>query len=221
MNKYKAIALVSGGLDSILSALWMQKLGYEVIPLFFETPFFTPKKAKSATCAANLTLTVQNISEDFLQMLKHPRYGFGKNFNPCVDCHGLMFRKAAEFMAESGADFLISGEVLGQRRMSQRMDTLNAVRKLSGVAELIIRPLSQKLLPDTKPIVEGWIDKNNLLDFNGRGRKRQIQLAKEFKLSTFVSPGGGCLLTESNYCKKLKDLFDYDQLDVRQADLIK
>jgi len=221
MKDKKAIALVSGGLDSLLSVVWMQKLGYEVISVFFETPFFPPKKALTATKAAGIDLQVINFSEEHIEMLKNPIYGFGKNLNPCIDCHGLMFKHASRYMEEVNAHFIISGEVLGQRPMSQRMDALNAVRKLSGIRDLIIRPLCQKLLPDTKPIKEGWVDKNELLDISGRGRKRQIELAKELNLTISTSSGGGCLLTEKNYCKKLKDLFDYDQLDVRQAQLLK
>ncbi len=213
MNGKRAFALFSGGLDSLLSVLWMKKLGYDVIPIFFESYFFTPDKAAQIASSSGLILRVVDIREQLLEIIKKPRYGFGKNINPCIDCHSLMFREAGRLMEEEGVDFLISGEVLGQRPMSQRMDAMNAVKKHSGYGDYIIRPLSQRLLPDTKPIREGWVRKEELLDIQGRGRHRQLELAKEFDLHEFSTPGGGCLLTDKGYSLRLKDLIEHDMLE--------
>jgi len=156
-KKYRCFALFSGGLDSMLAVLHMHKLGYEVIPIFFETPFFNSKNAKKVAESIGFELMVHDLTELHLEMLKNPRYGFGKNMNPCIDCHGLMFKEAGRLMKEYNVDFLISGEVMGQRPMSQRKDAMNAVGKLSEVKDLLVRPLSQKLLTDTLPIREEWV----------------------------------------------------------------
>ncbi len=220
-KEHKALALFSGGLDSLLSVLYMQKLGYEIIPIFFETPFFTAEKPMYAAKLAKLDLKVVNVENIYLEMLVAPKYGYGKNFNPCIDCHGFMFRIAASKMEEYEADFLISGEVLGQRPMSQRYDALNSVRKLSGVKDLIVRPLCQKLLKDTLPITEGWVDKSEMLDIQGRGRHRQIALAKELGLTEFTNPGGGCSLTDKGYSLRLKDLNNNGMLDLDYIKFLK
>jgi tRNA U34 2-thiouridine synthase MnmA/TrmU len=211
-RKHKAIALFSGGLDSMLAVLHMQKLGYQVIPIFFESPFYPATKAKHGAKVAGLKIEVVDITSDLIEVLKNPRYGFGKHLNPCIDCHGLMFRKAAEMLDKLQADFIISGEVMGQRPMSQRPDSMNAVAKLSGVKDLLVRPLCQKFLSDTKPIREGWVDKDELLDIHGRGRYRQLALAEEFGLKDFEMPGGGCLLTDKQVSQKVADLLKHDQL---------
>lgn len=208
----KALALFSGGLDSVLSVLWMKRLGYEVTPIFFRSYFFSENKAALMSERLDLNLEIIDISEDLLQVLKSPRYGFGKHNNPCIDCHSLMFRTAGRLMEEKNADFLISGEVLGQRPMSQRLDALNAVKKHSGYKDYIIRPLSQKLLPDTMPIREGWVSKDDMLDIQGRSRKRQMELAEEFGIEEYPTPGGGCLLTERIYSLRLNDLLSHNWL---------
>lgn len=211
-RKYKAIALFSGGLDSMLAVLHMQKLGYEVVPIFFESPFYPATKARHGAKVAGIDIEVVDITADLIEVLKNPRYGFGKHLNPCIDCHGLMFRKAGEMLEKYNADFIISGEVMGQRPMSQRPDSMNAVAKLSNVRELIVRPLCQKFIPDTKPIIEGWVDKDQLLDIHGRGRYRQLALAEEYGLKDFEMPGGGCLLTDKQVSRKVADLLKYGQL---------
>ena len=205
MDKRSALALFSGGLDSVLAVVWMRRLGHRVHPVCFSAPYITADRAVESARANGLELTVVNISEAHLKMLADPVHGFGKNHNPCIDCHGLMFAEAAKLLPRFGADFLISGEVLGQRPMSQRRNALQAVDKLSGHASLIVRPLSQKLLPDTLPITEGWVDKSQLLDLSGRGRSRQIALAGELGLS-YPAPGGGCLLTDRNFSLRLREL---------------
>ena len=197
----------------MLTVLLMHQLGYEVIPVFFKTPFFGSANAEKAARHIGFELLVIDITKEHIEMLKNPRYGFGKNMNPCIDCHGLMLKKAAELIPEYKIDFIISGEVLGQRPMSQRADALNAVAKLSGIKDLLVRPLCQKLLPDTKPIREGWVNKEEMLDISGRGRYRQMELAERYKITYYQNPGGGCLLTDMGYSRRLKDLMDNDMFE--------
>lgn len=220
MKKRSAIALFSGGLDSILAVVLLQEQGIEVHPVFFSTPYIYPDRALEFAAKNGLQLDVIEISEEHLQMMKAPRYGFGKNFNPCIDCHGLMFAQAAALLPHYGADFLVSGEVLGQRPMSQRRDALQSVGKLSGHADLIVRPLSQKLLKDTLPIREGWVDKELLLDISGRGRQRQMELAKKYKLQ-YPGPGGGCLLTDPSFSHRLRELIAHSQESPAQIALLR
>ncbi|MCD4828945.1 MAG: tRNA (5-methylaminomethyl-2-thiouridylate)-methyltransferase [Candidatus Cloacimonetes bacterium] len=217
---HAALALFSGGLDSLLSVLFMRRLGYRVAPLFFRTPFFGPDKARHTARANGFDIEVIDITEDHLAMLHNPRYGFGRAANPCIDCHGLMFRTAAGLLPQYDAHFIISGEVLGQRPMSQRMDAMNAVGKLSGMKDLLVRPLCQKLMADTLPIREGWVNKDEMLDFQGRGRKRQMELAAELGIKEFGNPGGGCLLTEQGFGIRVHDLLGHDALNARQAEFL-
>lgn len=220
-KKYRCFALFSGGLDSMLAVLHMSELGFEVLPIFFKSLFFGPENAKKAAEQIGFELIVHDISEKHLEMLKNPRYGFGKNMNPCIDCHGLMFREAAQLMEQYKIDFIISGEVLGQRPMSQRRDALNAVGKLSQVKDLLVRPLSQKLLTDTLPIREGWVKKEEMLDIQGRGRYRQIEMAKKYKITFYQNPGGGCLLTDAGYSRRLRDLMDLDMMEMEFIEFLK
>ena len=203
----RALGLCSGGLDSILSALVLKKQGIEVEGINFETPFFSAEKARRASQTTGIPLSVKNITPVYLEMLKDPHCGYGNNMNPCLDCHALMFRLAAEVMRDKGFDFLFSGEVLGQRPMSQTRPSLRYVEKHSGVEGLIIRPLSAKLLPETVPEQRGLVDRDRLLDISGRGRKRQMELAKTFGVMDYPAPAGGCLLTDVGFSRRLKDLF--------------
>ncbi len=220
-DKPSAIALFSGGLDSILAVKWMQQKGYTIHSVFFATPYLRPEKAIRSAEANDIQLIVKDITLDHLNMIQNPKHGFGKHHNPCIDCHALMFRLSSELMPEFGASFLISGEVLGQRPMSQRRHALMQVSHSSSVKDLIIRPLSQKLLPDTKPILEGWVDKADLLDFQGRGRGRQLALAEELDVKEFPSPGGGCLLTDRNFTLRLRDLITHKQDNPFQIELLR
>jgi tRNA U34 2-thiouridine synthase MnmA/TrmU len=217
-TKIKALGLCSGGLDSILSALVLQKQGIEVAWITFETPFFAADKARQAARMTGIPLTVANITPAYVEMLKNPPCGYGKFMNPCLDCHALMFRLAGEAMQARGFDFLFSGEVLGQRPMSQTKPSLRYVEKNSGFDGYIVRPLSAKRLPATIPEQNGWIDKEALLDITGRSRKRQIQLAAEWGVSSYPAPAGGCLLTDKGYSMRLKDLFAHQQ-DGTEAEL--
>ncbi len=204
----RALGLCSGGLDSMLAGLVLRDLGIEVNWVTFETPFFSAKKAKAISKTTGVPLTVKKITPVYLKMLKNPPCGYGKHMNPCMDCHALMFRIAGEMMTGSGYDFLFSGEVLGQRPLSQTRPALRYVEKHSGFDGYILRPLSAKLLTETIPEKEGKVDRAKLLAFSGRSRKPQIQLAKSFGITDYPTPAGGCLLTDKEFAKRLKDLFD-------------
>ncbi len=212
MRNIKVLALFSGGLDSMLSVLWMRRLGYEVIPIFFQSYFFSAEKASKIAESIGFKLEVIDIGEKLLEIIKNPRYGFGGNMNPCIDCHALMFREAGAKLQEYGASFIVSGEVLGQRPMSQRLNSMKAVSKHSGYRDLIIRPLSQKLLPDSLPIINGLVNKSEMLDIQGRSRQRQMQMAKEFGVKEYSTPGGGCSLTDKGYTIRLRDLLENQML---------
>ncbi len=220
-TKHAAIALFSGGLDSILAVKWMQAKGYTVYPVYFLTPYMPADRAIKSALENGINLIVRDISAEHLEMMKNPVYGFGKHLNPCIDCHGLMFNAAGKMLAEMGADYLISGEVLGQRPMSQRREAMNQVGKLSGYKDLLVRPLSQKHLDPTLPIREAWVDLADMLDFTGRGRSRQLELAQSLGISSFPAPAGGCLLTDRNFTLRLRDLFEHQQSDPINLELIK
>ncbi len=204
----RALGLCSGGLDSILSALVLREQGVYVEWITFETPFFPSEKAGKASVFTGIPLTVRNITPVYIEMLKNPRCGYGQNMNPCRDCHALMFRCAGTMMKEKGFDFLFSGEVLGQRPLSQTKTSLRYVEKNSGFDGYIVRPLSAQRLPPTVPEKQGMVNRELLLDITGRTRKPQIKLAKQFGVTDYPAPGGGCLLTDKGFSIRLKDLFD-------------
>ncbi|WP_432822815.1 thiamine biosynthesis protein [Trichloromonas sp.] len=205
----KALGLLSGGLDSSLAALALKRQGVEVTCIAFVTPFFGSSKAEKAAKALDIPLIVKDISEVHLEMVKHPQYGYGKNMNPCIDCHAMMFRLAGRIMEEQGFDFLFSGEVLGQRPMSQNPSALRAVANFSGHPDRILRPLSAKVLPITPVEEQGLVDRDQLLDIQGRSRRRQQELAAAWGLVDYPASGGGCLLTEASFSGRLRDLFDH------------
>jgi tRNA-specific 2-thiouridylase len=169
------------------------------------------------------TLLILDLKDEFLkEVLFEPKYGYGKNFNPCIDCHGFMFRYTNKLLQKYDAAFMISGEVVGQRPMSQRREALNQVASLSqNDDELIVRPLCAKLLPITKPEREGWIDRDKLMSIEGRSRAVQLQMAKDIKLENFESPSGGCLLTDISFSQRLTEFIKFDKLDVDDIDTIK
>jgi tRNA-uridine 2-sulfurtransferase len=205
----RALGLCSGGLDSILSALVLRDLGIHVEWITFETPFFTADKARRAAEQTGIELHVQDITADYLVMIQNPPAGFGKNMNPCMDCHSLMFNKAGAFMQERAFDFLFSGEVLGQRPMSQNANSLRYVAKHSGFQDFILRPLSALKLTPTPIEAQGLVDRRKLLDISGRSRKPQMALARKYGITDYPTPAGGCLLTDPGYSRRLKDLFDH------------
>jgi len=206
LKKVRALGLSSGGLDSILAALVLQKQGIEVCWVSFETPFFPAEKAEKAAKFTKIDLIKKNITDIYLKMLKNPPGGYGKNMNPCRDCHAMMFNLAGKVMETMGFDFLFSGEVSGQRPLSQTKSALRYVEKRSGYDGYILRPLSALHLPETIPEKEGKVNREKLLNFSGRSRKPQIKLAREFEITDYPTPGGGCLLTDKSYSERLKDL---------------
>ncbi len=218
----KAIALFSGGLDSILAVRLIQQQSVEVTGLTFTTPFFTSLKAQAAADRIRLCLMVEDITGEHLQMLKSPRYGYGKNMNPCIDCHTLMLMIAGRKMEQTGADFLFTGEVLGQRPMSQTRQSLRLVAKNSGYADDILRPLSAQLLDPIRAEREGKIDRSKLLAISGRGRKEQMRLAETFGISHYPPPAGGCLLTDPIFSRRLRDLMLHgEDRRIRDYELLK
>ncbi len=220
-KKVKGLGLCSGGLDSILSALVLRKQGIEVLWIAFETPFFSADKARKASSNNAIPIIVKNITEQYLPMLKDPKCGYGKHLNPCMDCHALMFRLAGEMMEETKSNFLFSGEVMGQRPMSQNKNSLRYVEKNSGYDGYILRPLSAKVLPETPMESNGLVDREKLCGFTGRSRKPQMELAGKFGVVDYPSPAGGCLLTDGGYAKRLKDLFDHQEnIDASEMDLL-
>lgn len=221
-KKSSGLGLCSGGLDSILSGLVLREQGLRVEWISFETPFFSSKKARQAAAITGIPVTIQNITEPYLTMLKAPNCGYGKRMNPCLDCHALMFRMAGEVMRARGFDFLFSGEVLGQRPMSQTRPSLRYVEKHSGFDGYIVRPLSAKRLEETIPEKEGLVDREALLGITGRSRKEQIRLAQDFGLTDYPAPAGGCLLTDKGYANRLKDLFAHqDRYSENELHLLK
>ncbi len=163
-----------------------------------------------------------DISDRFIEIVKNPKFGYGKNMNPCLDCRIVMLKEAKAFMNMTGADFIVTGEVLGQRPMSQRRDVLNLTDREAGVIDYVLRPLSAKLLKVTIPEAEGIVDRETLHSFSGRSRKSQIDLAKDFGLTDYPPPAGGCLLTEPNYAHRLKDLLVHNSApDMRNINLLR
>ncbi len=226
----KALALLSGGLDSTLAVKVMLEQGIAVEALNFTSPFCTCT-AKNAGCKSeavrvaqefDIPIKVMNKGVEYLEIVRRPKHGYGKGLNPCIDCRIFLLRKAKEYMAESGADFVITGEVLGQRPMSQRRDTLRVIERESGLEGLLLRPLSAKYFEPTLPEQEGWVDRSKLLAIKGRSRKEQMQLADELEVKNYPCPAGGCLLTEVSFVSKVRDVFDHtDQLDLRDFRLLK
>ena len=222
----RALALFSGGLDSVLAMKVVANQGIKVIAVNINTGFGSTndrlEHMQNMCDQIGVELKILDLRTEFLdEVLFDPKYGYGKNFNPCIDCHGFMFRYTGQLLKKYDASFMISGEVLGQRPMSQNKDALQNVKKLSEVDDLIVRPLSAKLLPITKPEREGWIDREKLLDISGRGRTRQLELAKEIGLEDFEPPAGGCLLTEIQFSNKLRDFVSKDSLDINDIDTLK
>lgn len=223
-NPPKAVALISGGLDSLLAAKVLLNQGVHVEGINFYTGFCVeghthairkkdkakPKRNNALWSAEQLgiKLHIVDVIEEYKDVLINPKHGYGANMNPCLDCKGFMVKKAVEWIKENGFDFIITGEVIGQRPMSQRKDTMPIIARESGADDLLLRPLCAKLLPETKPEREGWVDREKLHGFSGRSRKPQIAMAKEFGFEDFAQPAGGCcFLTDKSYSDKLVDMW--------------
>jgi tRNA-specific 2-thiouridylase len=220
----KAVALISGGLDSMLAAKVVQNLGVHVEGINFYTGFCVeghtqairrderakPKRNNALWVAEQLgiKLHIVDVIEEYKDVVMNPKHGYGSYLNPCLDCKGFMVRKAREWMETNGFDFIITGEVIGQRPMSQRRDTMPVVARESGAFDRLLRPLCAKLLPPTLPEREGWVDRDKLHDFNGRSRKPQMALAAQFGFREYAQPAGGCcFLVNPQYSHKLADLW--------------
>jgi len=225
----KAISLLSGGLDSTLATKLALEQGLEVIALNFTSPFCQCNhKANSCSIAKDVaqglgvSLNVVNLGTEYLEIVKNPKHGYGSNMNPCVDCRILMLKKAKEFMQKNGADFIITGEVLGQRPMSQYRHMLKLIDKETQLEGLILRPLSANLLDETIPEKKGWVNRKLLLSLSGRTRKPQISLAKDRDIKNYSCPAGGCLLTDPGFSKRMKDLIKYcGSFSLRDVELLK
>ncbi len=225
MKRIKAISLFSGGLDSILATRLVMDQGVEVEAIQFVTPFFNydvlddiEAHRKRMLAKFGINVLVEDISAGYLQLLHNPAHGFGKNFNPCIDCKIMMFSRAKALLAERGAFFLISGEVLGQRPMSQRRDTMNVIERDSGTRSILLRPLCAQLMEETKPELKGWVDRSKLLRMSGRGRSPQIALAAEYGIDDFPAPAGGCLLADPILSQRIKQLYASESL-LKSADI--
>lgn len=222
----KAVALFSGGLDSTLAMKLIIDQGVDVVALNINTGFGSTKDRlehmQNMCSQVGAELKIVDIESEFLQdVLFDPKHGYGKNFNPCIDCHAKMFAVAKRVMEAEGASFLISGEVLGQRPMSQNKDALQTVLNESNCEGLLLRPLSAKALDPTIAEIEGWVDREKLEGISGRSRDRQLELVKEIGLEDFESPGGGCLLTDENFAKKMFDFIKYDTFEVKDIPVMK
>jgi len=226
----KAVALISGGLDSILAAKAVKDSGIDVSGIYFRTPFCLRKKkgqgtpeelAAALSVNAGIALHIQDLGDAFLKIVEHPAHGHGKNMNPCIDCRILMLQKAREFMEQHGAAFLITGEVIGQRAMSQHRHSMRLIDKEAGVEGINVRPLSAKLLDPTVPEQQGLIDRNKLYDFNGRSRQPQRELAVMLNVLDYPNAAGGCLLTDPIFAARLKDLLKSGVYDANNIELLK
>ncbi len=212
----KAIALFSGGLDSTLAMKLIIDQGIEVLAVNISTGFGSTKDRREhmeSMCEqVGAEFKIIDIENEYLQdVLFSPKHGYGKNFNPCIDCHAKMFAVAKRIMEVEGASFLLSGEVMGQRPMSQNKDALQTVLEDGDVDGLLLRPMSAKMLKPTIPEEKGWVDREKLEGITGRSRDRQLKLAAEIGLEDFESPGGGCLLTDENFGKKMFDFIAHEK----------
>ena len=228
-EKKKVVALLSGGLDSQLAVRMMQEQGFDVSAVAIKTPFCDFDcgrgcgfEIRERADDLNVNLKTVYLGDEYIEMLKHPKYGTGAGFNPCIDCRAMMFEAAKKHMDEIGAEFIISGEVLGQRPMSQHAPALRTIEKESGLVGKIVRPLSAGLLPETDPEREGLIKRENLGMIKGRTRKNQLEMAKKYGIENPPNAGGGCLLTDPTFGIKAKDLFEHVETPtINDIDLLK
>jgi len=220
----KAVALLSGGLDSMLAVCLVRRQGIEPLGLSLVSVFHSNdgsgEEELSAVKAARrlgIDLELLPASESMLEVVRHPRYGYGSGVNPCIDCRISMLKSAREYMAKTGARFIVTGEVLGQRPMSQRVDAMKLIDKQTRLEGLIVRPLSAKALPPTVPELEGWVDREGFLDITGRSRKVQMRLADELGVTDYPTPAGGCLLTDPAFTRKMRDLLDHGDVTIEDV----
>jgi tRNA U34 2-thiouridine synthase MnmA/TrmU len=228
-EKKKVVALLSGGLDSQLAVRMMQEQGFDVSAVAIKTPFCDFDcgrgcgfEIRERADDLDVNLKTVYLGDEYIEMLKHPKHGTGAGFNPCVDCRSMMFEAAKKHMDEIGAEFIISGEVLGQRPMSQHAPALRTIEKETGLLGKIVRPLSAALLPETDPEKDGLIKRENLGMIKGRTRKAQLQMAKEYGIENPPNAGGGCLLTDPVFGIRARDLFEHIETPtINDIDLLK
>lgn len=232
----KAIALLSGGLDSTLAAKIILEQGIELVALHFTSPFClcdkrSSRESRQGSGCRNEALHASEIlgieikslpkGEELFEIIKNPKHGYGSNMNPCIDCRILMFKKARGYMEEIGASFIVTGEVVGQRPMSQKKHIMELIDKEAGVFGLVLRPLCAKILPQTLPEKNNWVKRENLLDISGRSRRPQIEKAHDFNIRDYPCASGGCLLTDEGFSARLKDLLKHAQLNRNEIELLK
>lgn len=211
----KAVGLISGGLDSVIAMQMLKEQGFEIKGLHILTPFTsgfgekTLKNLKHLSKAAGFDLIVEETGDEYIEMVKAPLHGYGKNLNPCIDCHIYMLRAAKKIMENEKAEIVFTGEVLGQRGKSQTKRALELIEKKTSLTGKLLRPLSAKLLPATEAEIKGLVDRKRLLSIEGKTRTEQIAIAGEKNLKYYQTPAGGCLLTESSFCKRLSDLIKH------------
>ncbi len=237
-GKIKAIALFSGGLDSCLAVKLIALQGIEVIAIYYDTPFCSLHREVRADNGEQKTkpymeilkdraeqsggiLKVVTVGQDYIDLVANPEHGYGANMNPCIDCKIYFYRRSYEIMKETGARFIVTGEVLGQRPMTQMKPTLMKMEKIAGVKRLVLRPLSAKVLPRTIPEEKGWVNSSELCDIQGRSRTRQLKMAEKYNITDFPTPAGGCLLTDKGFSRRLKDLFEHKIFDINDITMIK
>jgi len=228
-KKKKVVALLSGGLDSQLAIKMMQEQGFDVSAVAIKTPFCDFDcgrgcgfEIRERADDLDVNLKTVYLGDEYIEMLKHPKHGIGAGFNPCIDCRSMMFDAAKKHMEEIGAEFIISGEVLGQRPMSQHGPALRTIENESDLVGKIVRPLSAALLPETDPEKDGLIKRENLGMIRGRTRRGQLDMAKKYGIENPPNAGGGCLLTEPHFGIKAKDLFSHTKNPtINDIDLLK
>jgi tRNA U34 2-thiouridine synthase MnmA/TrmU len=221
------VGLLSGGLDSTLAVKLMLDQGVDVTVLNFVTPFCTctrkgcKHEASHAAEVFGVPIKVISVGKDYINMIRKPEYGYGRNMNPCIDCRIFMFRRAKKYMDGIGAHFIFTGEVVGQRPMSQHRKALKIIEKESGLENLVVRPLSAKLFSPTLPEKKHWIDRKKLLSIHGRRRIPQIELADKLGIRDYPCPAGGCRLTDPNFARRLRDAFSHEEYSVRDIQLLR
>jgi tRNA U34 2-thiouridine synthase MnmA/TrmU len=222
MKKPKALVLFSGGLDSILTTKILIEQGVKPNLITFQSYFFSSKQSEKSARQLSLKIKVIDISKEHLKIVKSPQHGYGSSVNPCIDCHLLMLKKAKEIMKKEKFDFVATGEVLGERPMSQNRKALDLIEKESSLKGYLLRPLSAQLLEETIPEKKGWVIRSKLFAISGRSREKQLKLAQKWKIDWYPSPAGGCLLTDLEFGRKLKELLQkYPQFNGNNVQLLK
>jgi tRNA U34 2-thiouridine synthase MnmA/TrmU len=217
-KKANVLALFSGGLDSILAVKILEAQGIDVTALTFVSYFFDSVQAEKSAKENGINIAIRDISQKHLAIVKSPRFGRGAGMNPCVDCHLLMLREAKKIARKTGYDFIATGEVLGQRPMSQNIEALKLIEKKANLEGQILRPLSALVLPETEMEKSGIVDREKLLGISGRSRKEQMKLAEEMGVKSYPSPAGGCILTDKEFSEKLKKLL-LEVRTIRKSDM--